>query len=171
VPWQGFIVNVIQTFGSCLNFHPHLHVLVTEGGMDRNGRFHRVSRFNDSLISQCFSREVFALLLRQKLISLSLVGKILRWRHTSFNVHSKVRATTKQEAERVGKYMIRPLLSLKGLSFNEPEGKVCHQYAKQSSEQERMDYLEFIAKATSHICDKGQVMVRYYGLCKALHKH
>jgi hypothetical protein len=25
-----------------------------------------------------------------------------------------------------------------------------------------MDYLEFIARATSHIPDKGQVMVRYY---------
>ncbi|MBW1933796.1 MAG: transposase [Deltaproteobacteria bacterium] len=30
--------------------------------------------------------------------------------------------------------------------------------------------LDFIARVTSHIPDKGQVMVRYYGLCKALHK-
>jgi ribosomal protein S27E len=28
----------------------------------------------------------------------------------------------------------------------------------------RMDYLELIARVTSHIPDKGQVMVRYYGL-------
>ena len=27
-----------------------------------------------------------------------------------------------------------------------------------------MDYLEFIARVTSHIPDKGQVTVRYYGL-------
>ena len=27
-----------------------------------------------------------------------------------------------------------------------------------------MDYLEFIARVTSHIPDKGQVMVRYNGL-------
>jgi len=27
-----------------------------------------------------------------------------------------------------------------------------------------MDYLEFIARVTSHIPDKGQLMVRYYGL-------
>ena len=27
-----------------------------------------------------------------------------------------------------------------------------------------MDYLEFIARATSHIPEKGQVMIRYYGL-------
>ena len=30
--------------------------------------------------------------------------------HTGFNVHSKVRTTSKEEAERVGKYMIRPIL-------------------------------------------------------------
>lgn len=29
---------------------------------------------------------------------------------------------------------------------------------------ERMDYLEFIARVTSPIPDKGQVNVRYYGL-------
>jgi len=34
----------------------------------------------------------------------------------------------------------------------------------------RAGYLEFIARVTSPIPDKGQVMVRYYGLCKALHK-
>jgi len=40
------------------------------------------------------------------------------------NVHSLVRAKTKPEAEQVGKYMIRPLLSLERLTFLEPEGKV-----------------------------------------------
>jgi len=30
--------------------------------------------------------------------------------------------------------------------------------------RETMDYLKFIARVTSHIPDKGQVMVRYYGL-------
>jgi len=65
--------------------------------------------------------------------------------------------------------MIRLLLSLKRLSFDEKDGKVCYQY-RNSLKQERMDYLEFIARVTSHISDKGQVMIRYYGLCKALHK-
>ncbi|TRZ44941.1 hypothetical protein D4S03_11790, partial [bacterium] len=27
-------------------------------------------------------------------------------------------------------------------------------------------YLEFIARVNSHIPDKGQVMVRYFGLCE-----
>ncbi len=90
--------------------------------------------------------------------------------HTGFNVHSKVRTESKKETERVGKYMIRPILSLKRLSLDEALGQVVYQHRKHSSERDSMDYLEFIARVTSHIPDKGQVMVRYYGLCKALHK-
>ncbi len=33
-----------------------------------------------------------------------------------------------------------------------------------------MDYLEFIARVTSHIPDKGQVTVRYYGLYSNAHR-
>ncbi len=76
--------------------------------------------------------------------------RLLFWRHTGFNVHSRVRARTKREAERVGKYMLRPLLSLERLSLDEREGKVCYRYGKQAKEVEGMDDLEFIARATSH---------------------
>ena len=65
--------------------------------------------------------------------------------------------------------MIRPILSLQRLSFDETEGQLLYQYDKGKLKTERMDYLEFIARVTSHIPNKGQVMIRYYGLCKALH--
>ena len=64
--------------------------------------------------------------------------------------------------------MIRPILSLRRLSLD--EGRVFYQYGKHSSETESMDYLEFIARVTSHIPDKGQVMVRYYGLYANAHR-
>jgi hypothetical protein len=66
--------------------------------------------------------------------------------------------------------MIRPLLSLERLSFVEPEGKVGYRYGQDRAEQNMMDYLEFIARVTSHIPDKGQVMVRYYGLYANAHR-
>jgi len=63
---------------------------------------------------------------------------------------------------------IRPILSLRKLSLR--EGQVLYQYGKHSSETESMDYMEFIARVTSHIPDKGQVMVRYYGLYANAHR-
>jgi hypothetical protein len=107
---------------------------VSEGGEDKDGRFHHIQSFDDGLIAEFFSREVFALLLREELISQALMEKIMGWRHSGFNVHSRVRALTKKEAERVGKYMIRPLLALERLSFDEKEGKVSYRYGEEGEE-------------------------------------
>jgi hypothetical protein len=54
--------------------------------------------------------------------------------------------------------------------MREKEGKVGYQHGQGAGEQETMDYLEFIARVTSHIPDKGQVMVRYYGLYANAHR-
>jgi hypothetical protein len=76
------IIAVIQSFGSRINLHPHLHFLVSEAGSDRQERFHSVSRFNDDLLRELFTREVFSLLVRKQLINFTLVEKILHWRHS-----------------------------------------------------------------------------------------
>ena len=70
----------------------------------------------------------------------------------------------------MGKYMIRPILSLERLSLDEKQAKVCYRYREGAEEVERMDYLEFIVRVTSHIPDKGQVTVRYYGLYANAHR-
>jgi hypothetical protein len=164
------VIAAIQTFGDRINAHPHLHFLVTEGGVDQAGVFHRISRIDDSRLAEIFAREVLADLVGRELLSPEWAKRILSWRHTGFNVHSRVRARTRKEAERVGKYMIRPLLCLERLSFEEREGEVIYRYGQGAKDQEKMDYLEFIARTTSHIPDKGQVTVRYYGLYANAHR-
>ncbi|MBE3124690.1 MAG: transposase [Acidobacteria bacterium] len=56
------------------------------------------------------------------------------------------------------------------LTFLEPEGKFGYRRGRGGVEQETMNYLEFIARVTSHIPDKGQVMMRYYGLYANAHR-
>jgi len=48
------------------------------------------------------------------------------------------------------------LVSLERLAFLEPEGKVGYRWDRDGEGQETMDYLEYIARMTSHIPDKGQ---------------
>jgi hypothetical protein len=143
---------------------------VTEGGVDVTGVFHKIPRIDDSRLAELFAREVLADLVRKELLSPEWADRLLSWRHTGFSVHSRVRAKTKSEAERVGQYMIRPLLSLERLSLDEREAQVGYRYGQEASEVERMDYLEFIARVTSHIPDKGQVTVRYFGLYSNAHR-
>jgi hypothetical protein len=102
---------------------PHLHFLITEGGVDEAGVFHRIPR-----LAEIFAREVLADLIRKELLSPEWPERLLSWRNTGFSVHSLVRAKTKSEAERVGNYMIRPVLSLERLSFLKPEGKVGYRH-------------------------------------------
>jgi hypothetical protein len=101
------VIAAIQPFGDRINLRPHLHFLVTEGGVDEAGVFLKISR-----LAEFFAREVLAFRLGRELISQEWAERLLSWRHTGFNVQSRVRAKTSVEAERVGKCMIRPLLSL-----------------------------------------------------------
>jgi len=145
------IIAAIQTFGDRINLHVHLHFLVIESGADEAGVFHKIPRIDDSRLAELFAREVLADLVRKELLSPDWAERILSWRHSGFSVHSLVRAKTRPEAERVGKYMIRPILAPDRLAFLEAEGKVGYRRGEKGTELETMDYLEFIARVTSHI--------------------
>jgi hypothetical protein len=84
---------------------------VTEGGVDGTGIFHRIPRLDDARLGEILGREVLTLLVSKGSLSREWAERILSGRHTGFNVHSRVRARTKVEAERVGKYMVRPILA------------------------------------------------------------
>ncbi len=90
-----------------INLGYHLHFLVTEGGVAKSGAFHQIPRIDDSRLAELFAREVLGFLVHKELLSPGWAERFLSWRHTGFSVHSRVRAKTKKEAERVGKYMIR----------------------------------------------------------------
>jgi hypothetical protein len=52
------IIVAVQTFGDRINFHPHLHLLLTEGGVDRAGIFHKLPCLDDARLAEIFGREV-----------------------------------------------------------------------------------------------------------------
>jgi hypothetical protein len=66
--------------------------------------------------------------------------------------------------------MAKPVLALGHLAFDEDERRVIYRYGKADDDKVEMDYLDFIACLTIHIPDKGQVMIRYYGLYSNAHR-
>ena len=128
-----------SAFGDRINFHPApVLFLVTEGGLDEAGLFHKIPRIDDSRLAELLTRVVLAFLVGRELLSPEWGESLLFWRHTGFSIHSRVRAKTRKEAKREGKYIIRPLLSLERLSLDEKEGKVCYRYGKGAGELETM---------------------------------
>jgi hypothetical protein len=65
------MIAAIQTFGDRINFRPHLHFLVTEGGVDESGVFHKISRIDDSRLTDRFAREVLGFLIHKVLAFIS----------------------------------------------------------------------------------------------------
>jgi len=81
--------------------------------VDESGVFQRVNSFDDARLAEVFAREVLGFRVGRELLSPEWAERLLPWRHMGFSVHSRVRAKTKPEAERVGKYG-RALATLKG---------------------------------------------------------
>jgi len=80
------VIAVIQTFCERLNFHPHLHFLVTERGVDEAGAFHRVRFSDDARLAEVVGREVQGFLVRQELLSPAWAEQILRNGREQFQV-------------------------------------------------------------------------------------
>ena len=67
-------------------------------------------------------------------------------------MHSKIRTDSKEEAERVGKYMIIPILSLLRIfTLMSLREKFLTNMEKADKKRSHMDYLEFVARVTSNI--------------------
>ncbi len=76
------VIAAIQTFGNRINLYPHLHFLVTEGGVDEASLFHKVPRVDDSRLAELFAREVLTDLVSRESLSPEWGERILSWRHT-----------------------------------------------------------------------------------------
>ena len=82
--------STIQTFGDRINLHVHLHFLVTEGGVDEAGVFHKIPRIDGVRLAEIFAREVLSMLVRKELLGPQWAERILSWPHTGFNIHSHI---------------------------------------------------------------------------------
>ena len=161
-------VGFLQTSGELLNFHPHVHILVTDGGFGPNGSFRHLPRFNSRHLERLFRAEVLRRLVDKGLIGEETVRNLLAWRHSGFSVHGAVRVKDRQGAARLGRYMIRCPLALNRLSWNDDTAEVAYT-ARPSRRSVSLpttacwDVLEFIARVVDHIPEPSQQTTRYWG--------
>ncbi|MGB6363834.1 MAG: transposase [Thermoanaerobaculia bacterium] len=161
-------VGFLQTSGELLNFHPHVHILVTDGGFRPDGTFCALPGLNSRHLERLFQAEVLRILVDKGLIGGETVRNLLTWRHSGFSAHGDVRVKDRQGAARLGRYMIRCPLALKRLSWNEETAEVS--YAARPTRRSgprpttaSWDVLEFIARVVDHIPEPSQQMTRYWG--------
>jgi hypothetical protein len=81
------IVACLQTHGSLANWHPHLHLLVTDGGFRADGRFVTWPAHDTERLTEAFRRAVLRLFVRLELFNEDQAQGMLQWPHSGFHVH------------------------------------------------------------------------------------
>ena len=157
-------VIAIQSFGDFLGFNPHLHVLSTDGCFYGQGMFRVAPRFNTKPLKEIFQYNVFKMLLSMGKITEDLVGMLMSWRHSGFNVFCgpRIQPGDEEAMENLARYIIRASFSQERMAYVPEEAKVIYQ-SKDGKEEKIFDALEWLAAMCSHVPNKGEQMVRYYG--------
>lgn len=159
----GAVVS-IQTFGDLLTFHPHLHILVTDGAFQSDREFIRAPLFDPDRLEELFRQKVFYLLLTEGRLTRELVEMHSTWRHSGFHVFCGEAIAPEDETarENIARYIVRASMSQERLTYLENEGKVVYQ-TKEGTVKKEFPAIEWMAATCSHIPNPGEHMVRYYG--------
>ena len=78
------IVASIQTHGSLANWHPHLHLLVTDGGFRADGTFVPLPLHDVTTLTEAFRRAVLRLFVRRELMDVETAQSMFAWPHRDF---------------------------------------------------------------------------------------
>jgi len=84
------IVACLQTHGSRANWHPHLHLLVTDGGFRPDGTFVSWPAHDTARLTEAFRRAVLRRFVRLELFDEEQAAGMLTWPHSGFHVHTAV---------------------------------------------------------------------------------
>ncbi|MBN2034679.1 MAG: transposase, partial [Deltaproteobacteria bacterium] len=166
-PEEGAVpgaVIAIQSFGDFLGFNPHLHILCSDGCFYGEGMFRVASRFDTKPLEEIFRYRVFKMLLSKGKITEELVSMVMKWRHSGFNVFcgDRIQPGDDKAMENLARYIVRASFSQERMTYIPEESKVIYQ-SKDGKEEKIFDALEWLAAMCSHVPNKGEQMVRYYG--------
>jgi len=165
------IAASIQTHGSLLNWQPHVHALVTDGGFRPDGVFVPLPAHATDVLAEAFRRAVLALFVERELFEPEVAAGMLGWLHSGFSVDDTVwlDQDDRPAHERLARYCARNPVSLDRLEYDPgagEDGEVTYASDKATGPtagRHTYDPLEFVARVVDHIPDKGQVLQRYYG--------
>lgn len=165
---QPGVIIAIQTFGDYLNFHPHLHILITDGAFVGNHSFHTLPRTDWQRVAELLQARVLKFFVRKKKLTVQEARKMLQWHHSGFNVHAgyRIQRHDHDGLEKLAQYILRNPFSLEKMTYVPETGEVIYRSKRNHATQrlwETFDAPAFIAAITRHIPAPGQHLVRYYG--------
>jgi len=182
--WLGAlpaITMVLHTWSRTLAFHPHVHAVVSAGGLSPD-RTAWVPITGNFLFPVEVLGEVFRAKFRDGLIAARASGKVhlppdsppdalehlhQALHHTEWNVYAKAPFGGAQAVYRyVGRYTHRVGISNARIRSMDDAGVT---FATKDGGTETLDGIRFLRRFLEHVLPKGFVRIRHFGLLAACH--
>ncbi|WP_040234708.1 IS91 family transposase [Shigella flexneri] len=173
------IFCAIHTYGRRLNWHPHVHVSVTCGGLNKHGQWKKLSFLKDAMRSRWMWN------MRQRLLkawseglampeSLSHIttesqrrSLVLKAGGKYWHVYmSKKTAGGRNTARYLGRYLKKPPIAASRLAHYNGGASLSFRYLDHKTGEtatETLTQRELVARLKQHIPEKFFKMVRYFG--------
>lgn len=165
----------IHTFGARMNFNPHVHILVTEGGFNEGGKWIVKDFIPFKMLRKRWQAAVMEML-RKKLPesevkrNKKLFQQIWDENPEGFVIYGPKnksgKGNIKAQVGYIGRYMRRPAMALSRIVNYDGE-KVTFKYfdkTEQTEKEETITVEEFISRIVKHIPDEQFKTIRYYGI-------
>ena len=161
------ILAVLHTWTQDLRYHPHVHVLITGGGLAPDGTRWVPTIRPDFLFPGYVLSPVFRGKMREALRRASLLDPVapLTWTR-DWVVHGQSAGSGQQVLTYLGRYVFRIAITNSRLEGFE-HGRVTFRYRDRRTRQLTRRTLaapQFLARFLQHVLPRGFAKVRHYGL-------
>ena len=114
----GIVVS-IATAGDLAQWHPHGHLLVTDGDFSDDGAFHPLPSWGAEAVMKLARERLLARLVERHAISDELARKLVTWTHPGFSSHvaEPIPFENKKAIEDLACYLVRAPFSLHKLVY------------------------------------------------------
>jgi hypothetical protein len=164
-------IIVLQTAGRSGNYNPHLHILMTAGGIDKNDQWKPVSYIPYDMMHRKWQYHLLNML-RQNVSDQNIEKDIERaWTDypkgfVAFLQAGEVPPGGQGLAQYLAKYVVSPPISVRRIERYDGKS-VSYWYRDHKTgqiEHETLTAPQFIGRMVQHILPKGFQRIRYYGL-------
>jgi hypothetical protein len=159
----------LQSAGNLLDWHPHVHLLISWGLFRRDGSFIPVKETPDpETVARLFRHKVLRMLLQEGAIEEHVVGNLLAWPHTGFGAHvSREIPADAKTPPTVARYMARPPITPERMLGEASSARVIYRsdnvHPRHHANFRVFDPLDFLAEVSAHIPDAHEKTTLFYG--------
>jgi len=166
------IIAGLHTFGSRVNFNPHIHMLVTMGGLTEKGKWKQYDYLPFEMLRKQWQTVVLKLIRRgvtehEKKRIQPRLQRAFSNNGKGFYVHApKQRGNVKEQLRYIGRYIRRPAIGINRIEAYDGQ-YVTFTYKDKTDgviKQEVITVEEFISRLIRHIPDEQFKTIRHYGM-------